>query len=172
MKILVTGPESSGKSTLSRALAWCLDGLYVAEQARQYLHERHGAYTEADLPLIWSVQRAAEDRATAEGTSYVICDTGPEVIQIWSLVKFGQVPTPVTEAVRERLYDLTFLCAPDLPWQADPLRESPDLATRQSLFQRYERLLPEALIIRGEERVSQALRALSEHSLNPRTRPS
>jgi nicotinamide riboside kinase len=52
MTILVTGPESSGKTTLALNLAWALDGVYVAEAARDYLEERKGDYNEADLPEI------------------------------------------------------------------------------------------------------------------------
>ncbi|PPK86253.1 nicotinamide riboside kinase [Neolewinella xylanilytica] len=161
MKVLITGPESSGKSSLSRSLAWCLDGIFVAEQAREYLHGLDREYTFPDLAAIWSAQLNTETQAERSGASTLICDTGPEVIYIWSLVKFGRVAPAVEDAMRSRCYDLTLLCTPDLPWEADALREAPDANDRWALFERYRTLLPHAIIIRGDDRIRQALQAVS-----------
>ena len=158
LTIRVTGPESSGKTTLARRLAWCLDGIYVAEAARSYLHAREGKYAAGDLPAIWEAQRRLEDAARAQSASYVICDTGPEVVYVWAEVKYGHVARSVQDAVASRQYDLTLLCAPDLPWAPDPLRETPDRGQRWELFERYRSLLPGATIITGRARVAQALR--------------
>ena len=159
--ILVTGPESSGKTTLSRQLAWALDGLFVAEAARDYLELRGGDYVEADLLQIWQQQAEAEDTARASSASFVVCDTGPEVIRVWAEVKYGRCPSEVLQACTERAYDLTLLCAPDLPWEPDPLREAPDPAQREALFTRYRELLPEAVIIQGENRLEEAIRVVT-----------
>ena len=167
MIVRVTGPESSGKTTLARALAWCLDGLYVEEQARAYLHGIDRPYTSDDLPRIWAAQAAAEDRARQSGASLVICDTGPEAIQVWLEVKYGHCARDVELASRHRLYDLTFLCAPDLPWAYDPLREHPDPAARWELFEQYRKLLPGAVVIRGANRSGQALDAVLRSSRCP-----
>ena len=157
--ILVTGPESSGKTTLSRQLAWALDGLFVAEAARDYLEQQGGTYEAEDLPLIWQQQAKAEDAARASSASFVVCDTGPEVIRVWAEVKFGTCPPEVLRACEVRRYDLVLLCAPDLAWEPDPLRESPDLTQRGALFDRYQELLPKAVIIRGEHRLEEAFKA-------------
>ena len=158
MKVLVTGPESTGKSTLARTLAWVLDGYYVAEQARPYLHALQRHYGAHDLPLILQRQLAAERQGLDSGASYVICDTGPEVIDIWSRVKYG-VPCPGAKEVGA-VYDVTLLCAPDLPWRRDTLREHPEPAARQELFQLYRSRLPYATIISGSDRIRQALTAI------------
>lgn len=157
MKVLITGPESSGKSYLARHLAWCLDGIFVAEQARAYLNAREGRYTAEDLPLMWEAQRKAEDEAVASGASYVICDTGPEVIQVWSQVKYGAVDPSVLEATRSRHYDTVLLCMPDLPWEPDPLREAPNFEDRMMLFGHYRTLFPKAYVVNGQDRVRQSL---------------
>jgi len=159
LKILITGPESSGKSFLARALAWALDGRYVAEEARAYLNALDREYHAADLPRIWQLQHRAETIAVATGASFVVCDTGPEVIKIWAEVKYGNCPTVVEDAFRASAYDLVFLCSPDLPWQPDPLREAPDEDARQSLFHRYSALLPDAIVVSGPDRVAAALAA-------------
>jgi nicotinamide riboside kinase len=163
LKVLITGPESSGKSYLARHLAWCLDGIFVAEQARAYLNARGGHYTNNDLPLIWEAQRRAEEEAIATGASIIICDTGPEVIQIWSEVKYGSVNATVLDAVYSRQYDLQLLCKPDIPWYPDPLRETPDDNDRRRLYDRYSILLPAAVIIEGTDRVAQAMTSVERH---------
>lgn len=163
MKVLVTGPESSGKSTLARGLAWALDGYYVEEQARRYLHELARDYRVHDLPCILQQQLAAERRGLESGASYLICDTGPEVIDIWSRVRYG-IPCPDLQAAEANAaYDLTLLCAPDLPWRYDVLREHPDPTARQELFQRYRNRLPHATVISGSDRIGQALAAICRH---------
>ena len=162
MTLLLTGPESSGKSTLARELAWALDGIYVAEAARDYLGARGGKYTEADLPEIWTRQKEAEDAARASSASFVLCDTGPEVIRVWAEVKFGRCPASVREATQHRRYDLILLCRPDLPWAPDPLREAPDRGVREELFERYRAVLAGGKVVEisGTARLNQALRAV------------
>lgn len=157
MTILVTGPESSGKTTLAKALAEELNGTYVAEVAREYLLARGGNYSANDLPAIWAQQKAAEDASRGSSAAFIVCDTGPEVVRIWSEVKYGFCPKSVLVDSLEREYDLTLLCYPDLPWEADPLREAPDKADRLDLFERYQKLLPQAEIIKGKDRLSRAL---------------
>ena len=172
MTVRVTGPESSGKTTLARGLAWCLDGWFVAEQARPYLAKLDGPYQEADLLKIWEAQLRAEQYALSSGASFIICDTGPEVIRIWSEVRYGRCAASVRRACEEVKYDLTLLCTPDLPWTYDPLREHPDVAARWALFARYQRMLPKAVEVRGSNRIAQALCALTDRTSSvPRPLP-
>ncbi|WP_420460670.1 AAA family ATPase [Neolewinella sp.] len=162
MTIRITGPESSGKTTLAQALAWSLDGWLVAEQARPYLAELGRPYQEHDLPLIWEAQQRAEYTARSSGASFIICDTGPEVIRIWSKVKYGRCAASVLSACKVVPYDLTLLCAPDLPWTYDPMREHPEGGARWGLFARYRELLPNAGVVRAEYRIEQAVTYVNE----------
>ncbi len=159
MTILITGPESSGKTTLARNVAWALDGYFVAEAARDYLNERAGEYTLTDLPIIWAKQQEAEAAARATSASFILCDTGPEVIRVWAEVKFGTCPAEILRATSHSAYDLILLCTPDLPWVPDPLRETPAPEQRQHLFERYRELLPaeKTQVISGTARLAAAL---------------
>lgn len=120
---------------------------------------RSGHYTINDLPLIWEKQLKAENIARASGASFVVCDTGPEVIKIWEEVKFGISSPIVNKGFQERQYDLTLLCFPDIPWVPDPLREAPEARARKDLLMRYKSLLMgrEYFKIQGKGRLAQAI---------------
>ena len=136
-RILILGPESTGKSTLTEALASHYSEPWVPEVAREYLEQLGRPYDYADLALIGKAQMALEDRLAAEASRYLFCDTDLRVIQVWSQHRFGKIDSWVGEELERRTYDLILLCAPDLPWQADPLREHPDLEIREHLFEQY-----------------------------------
>ncbi len=134
--------------------------MFVPEQARRYLTELGRPYRESDLLLIWELQRRAEEAAEVGTNNLIFCDTGPEVIRIWSEVKYGQCDSVIRRASETRHYDLTLLCYPDIEWVPDPLREAPELKDRLDLFGRYRELLPNAHVIRGTDRMGSALSAL------------
>ncbi len=161
--VLVTGPESSGKTTLARQLAWALDGRYVPEVARDYLTARGGQYGPEDLPKIWQAQAIAITEAITSGASFIVCDTGPEVISIWEEVKYGATSPAVMRGFEQQQFHLTLLCRPDLPWEPDPLREAPDPASRAKLFARYQELLADRNYaeIGGPGRLAQAIRLVT-----------
>lgn len=163
IRIAITGPESSGKSALTRALAAHLDAPWCDEYARTYLQATHGHYTEEDLIEIARGQIALEEAALARAENHVVFDTDMLVLKIWALFRFGRVPLEIERAQSERPYDLRLLCTPDLPWAPDPFRESPDQAERNLLFSIYEkhlqdRMAPYAIISgTGEQRAQLAI---------------
>lgn len=134
VKIVITGPESTGKTTLARELAKYHEVPWVQEYAREYLEERGGSYTQEDLLHIARGQVASED-ALAMGTPLLICDTSLEVIKIWSEYRFGHCHPWILEQLHMRKPTLYLLCQPDLPWEFDPLRENP--LDRQGLYELY-----------------------------------
>ena len=157
--VLITGPESSGKSTLARGLAAAFSGVYVAEFAREYLGSRGGIYEQADLDAILEGQLAAQRTGVRSGEGLIVCDTGPEVLYVWSMEKYGYVSPCIEQALITTSYDATILCYPDLDWEPDPLREHAADEDRLRLFATYERLTlsrPNRLIIKGNERLMSA----------------
>ncbi len=167
-RIRITGPEATGKSTLAEALARHFGCPWVPEYARTYLRSLDRPYGEADLVEILAGQEEMEDRAAETACRNLVCDTGPEVIWVWSRFKYGRVAPRIEEAVRRRTYDLTLLLDVDLPWTPDPMRENPSLSERRALFLMYEDLLRRTdqtfAVVSGREeaRFERALEAVLE----------
>ena len=139
-RILILGPESTGKSTLAEKLAEHYSEPWVPEVAREYLEQLDRPYGYDDLLQIGRQQMQLEDEMAAGAKNHLFCDTDLRVIQVWSQHRFGKVDPWVLEEITRRTYDLILLCAPDLPWQEDPLREHPELEMRQQFFDVYQQL--------------------------------
>ena len=139
-RILILGPESTGKSTLAEKLAEHYSEPWVPEVAREYLEQLDRPYGYDDLLQIGRQQMQLEDEMAAGAKNHLFCDTDLRVIQVWSQHRFGKVDPWVLEEITRRTYDLILLCAPDLPWQEDPLREHPELEMRQQFFDVYLQL--------------------------------
>ena len=139
-RILILGPESTGKSTLAEKLAKQFAEPWVPEVAREYLEKLDRTYAYEDLLQIGKKQMQLEDELAMQAQHFLFCDTDLRVIQVWSQHHYGKVDPWVLEEIARRTYDLILLCAPDLPWQADPLREHPELEMRQQFFEVYKQL--------------------------------
>ena len=141
-KIIILGPESTGKSTLCAQLADYYKTCWCPEFAREYLQQTKGKYTYDDLLNIARGQLELEDTMLTEARNglYFI-DTDMYVMKVWCEVAFEQCHTWILKQIAQRQYDLFFLCNTDLPWAKDELREYPDLATRKRLFTMYRDLL-------------------------------
>lgn len=134
-KIILTGPESSGKTTLARQLAHHFECGWVSEYARTYLNDLDRSYSQADLYQIALGQYQLEQEFASLNPPFLICDTSFLVLKIWSLYKYGDCHPFILQQVEQSTQDLYFLCAPDIPWEADPLRENPN--NRQELYDIY-----------------------------------
>lgn len=149
LRVALTGPESTGKTTLSQQLAAHYGTVWVPEYARQYLDERGISldYTLADVENIARGQLAAEDATVAEaearGMPVVFCDTELLVIKVWTEHAFGECPDWVRAEMERRRYDLILLLGTDIPWEPDPRREHPHL--RQHFYELYRRELTDQL---------------------------
>ncbi len=163
MKIGIIGPESTAKSTLSQQLAEHFDGVYVPEYARTYIESLNHPYTYADVEAIAHKQI---DELRRSDATWLFYDTELIITKVWFEHKYHRCPDFLLEALAVNPIDFYLLCAPDLPFEPDPLRENPHIRTY--LFDWYERELqaqgkPYA-IIRGEgqARLQCAIRAVAE----------
>jgi NadR type nicotinamide-nucleotide adenylyltransferase len=141
-KMVVIGPESTGKSTLCEQLADHYKTEWVPEFARNYLLEIRRPYTYEDLLYIAEEQVEQEDRICASTKSpLVFIDTDMYVMKVWCEYVFKKCHRFILDQIARRKYDGYLLCNTDLPWVADELREYPDLESRERLFHMYKDLM-------------------------------
>lgn len=138
-KIVVIGPESTGKSTLCKQLAAHYETAWCPEYARYYLEENGMNYTYEDLSKIAIGQLTLDEniQEDADNGLYFV-DTDMYVMKVWYEVVFQHCPTWILKKLAQAKCDLYLLCNTDLPWVADNLREYPDLSMRQQLFKMYK----------------------------------
>ena len=172
-KIVIIGRESTGKSTLSKALADHYHTLWCPEYARAYLLKNGTHYSASDLLTIAKGQLELEDEYTRKvqeenNSSVLFVDTDMYVMKVWSEYVFGTCDFFILDTIIKRKYDGYLLCNIDLPWVKDELREYPDEKPRQELFAIYKDLLinqpvPWALISGTDaERTAAAIRATDQ----------
>lgn len=191
-KIVVVGPESTGKSTLCEQLAQHYGMQWCPEFAREYLLTHGKEYSFDDLLTIAKGQLAMEDEYTALVKSqwsmvndrtwvnpqslltkphspFLFIDTDMYVMKVWGEYVFGKSHQFVLDQIVQREYDLYLLCKYDLPWVKDELREYPDEKNRIELYHIYKDLLINQRVpwveISGdeEERLITAIDAVEEY---------
>ena len=152
-KIVVIGPESTGKSTLCEQLAKRYKTWWCPEYAREYLLKHGKKYNYDDLLSIAKGQIALEDEYINQAISSrphspltthhspLFIDTDQYVMKVWCEFVFGKCHRYITGEIKIRKYDLYLLCNTDLPWVKDKLREYPDPETRQKLYDIYKNIM-------------------------------
>ena len=142
-KIVIIGPESTGKSTLCQQLAEHYHTTWCPEYAREYLLKHGMNYTYDDLLTIAKGQIKLEEKTIQSVSSgpklttqypLVFIDTDMYVMKVWCEFVFGKSHPFILAEIRKRKYDLYLLCSVDLPWVKDELREYPDVERRQKLY--------------------------------------
>ena len=151
IKVVVIGPESTGKSTLCELLAIHYNTQWCPEYAREYLLKHGMNYTYDDLLYVAKQQLALEDKYTqstvGSGQSAVneppllFIDTDMYVMKVWCEFVFDKCHKWILEQIVNRSYDLYLLCNIDLPWIKDELREYPDEAPRKRLYRIYKDIM-------------------------------
>lgn len=134
-RIAIVGPECTGKTSLSVALADHYQTKWVPEYAREYLDQLDREYTQDDLLTIAKGQLLSEDSLAAHSKNILICDTNVIVVKVWSEFKYGNCDPQILELLNSRFYDLHLLTQIDIPWENDPQREHP--FEREKLFAIY-----------------------------------
>jgi nicotinamide riboside kinase len=158
LKIIVTGPESSGKTTLCKALSEHFKISFSKEFAREYLSTINREYKEEDLLEIAKGQLQSE-------TNSQLLDTDLITIKIWSEYKYGRCDKWILDQIEQKRSKKRFylLCKPDIPWEADVLRENP--ITRDEIFKVYKRELEKLkldfFIIDGKNRLEDSISKIS-----------
>jgi len=139
IKIVVTGAESTGKTTLAKSLAQYFNCPLRIEYSRVYLETMNGAYEQSDILHIARQQFQLEQKIIKIKPSLLICDTDNLVLKIWSEFKYGICDPWINGKIETTEVDLYILPHYDIPYEPDPLREHPD--QRHILFQLYHDML-------------------------------
>lgn len=127
IKIAIVGPESTGKSTLSAALAKHFQTVWVPEYARYYCEGLTEACTLQDeLNMFYGQVALEKSMEVVAKNNLLICDTTFLTVKIWSDYQLGETPKIVLDAIESQTYDHYLLLKNDIPWEEDPLRDFKD----------------------------------------------
>lgn len=163
-RVVLTGPESTGKSVLAERLARHFDTVSVEEYGRTYC-EKHGMdLTPLDFAHIAGGQLLLEDEAARRAKAILFCDTDLLVTQVWAEIFFNYCPPWIRWASHQRKYDLFLLLKPDIPWVNDGTRAFEEVREAQWKRLREElesRNMPYVEISGNfDERMAQAVKAV------------
>ena len=165
-KIIVTGPESSGKTTLCKALAKHFNIPFTNEFARKYIDTLDRTYTQTDLLKIAKGQLQSEaPKPKTKNQKLSIHDTDLITIKIWSQHKYNKYDNWILEQIENQKSENRFylLCKPDILWEHDPQRESP--GNRDKLFTIYKKELGKLgynyFIVKGKNRIEKSISKIS-----------
>jgi HTH-type transcriptional regulator, transcriptional repressor of NAD biosynthesis genes len=162
--IVLSGPESCGKTTLTKALATHYGEGYSLEYAREYLKNRPAEHTLNDIKEIGVGQRAYINVNCLKAKKVALADTDESVLMIWALFVYSQRIMTIEDNFDTYIPDLYLLLSPDIPWEYDPLRSNAN--NRDEIFELYEDLYKNNdrpyLVIKGshEDRLKQAINAI------------
>jgi NadR type nicotinamide-nucleotide adenylyltransferase len=135
-RIAITGPESTGKTSLTTQLAGLYDTVYVPEYARQYLDDNGVKYTYDDVLKMALGQIELERQMHEKANEILFADTEMIVYKIWLEFYGWEVPKWMTDHIHKNKFDLYLLMDIDLPWVADGQRANPN--DRDVIFHRFE----------------------------------
>lgn len=150
--IVLTGPESTGKTTLTKKLSSFFKAQYYPEFARDYIENLNREYTFNDVVII--AKQQIEIFKKQNENKCIFYDTGLIITKIWFREVYGKVPSFINIAINNIKIDLYLLCYPDIKWVSDNVRENGG-SKRLKLFNIYKTELDnygfKYLIIKGEK---------------------
>ncbi len=171
IKIVLFGPESTGKTTLSNQLARHYHTVWAPEFAREYLQDKWNNERKtceaSDLIPIAKGQMKLENTLAKKADKILICDTDLLETKVYSEEYYGGFVDPfLDKAANENTYDLYLLTYIDTPWEEDDLRDRPEL--RKEMFNAFEKALKTHnrpyILLKGdkETRLKKAIAAIDK----------
>ncbi len=159
IRVVLFGPESTGKTTLSEQLARYYETVWVPEYAREYLQDKWNNERKtceaSDLLPIAAGQMLLENKLAKKATDILICDTDLLETKVYSEAYYLGYCDPILEKhALENKYDLYFLTYIDVPWEKDDLRDKPKereqmFAYFKNTLEKYERNF---VILKGDKK--------------------
>ena len=158
-KVVLFGPESTGKTTLSEQLARHYHTVWVPEYAREYLQKKWNDERKTcephDLLPIAEGQMRLENELTNKATGVLICDTDLLETKVYSEAYYvGECDPLLEKYALQNTYDLYLLTYIDIPWVGDDLRDKPD--EREEMFAYFKETLERHhrnfIILKGDKK--------------------
>lgn len=172
LRIAIIGPESTGKTALAKSLAEHFNAPWVPEYAREYVEKLTNPYTYEDVCNIARKQIEQEiafEQLTCSNEKYVFFDTDLIITKVWFSYCFQKIPDFLTKRLSCNFFNIYLLCAPDLPWEPDPVREHGN--DREYFFNLYKEEIEQTgkpyVIVTGtgNQRILNAITAIQNQSL-------
>jgi len=158
--VVLTGPESTGKSTLAKELGVHFKSPWIAEYARDYVAALDRPYTYEDVEKIALEQKRSYEAAIESNDDLVIFDTFLIITKVWFMELYQKLPDWFEDFIKSVEIDMHIMCYPDIKWVKDEVRENEH--QRKYLFERYKKELEnykftfETISGEGEARFLQA----------------
>ena len=169
IRIVITGPESTGKTALAQKLAEAYDTVWMPEFARTYVEKLGRPYDYDDVVVIARHQIEQEERLALQGNLQILfLDTWLILTKVWFDLVFEECPEWLIEKIKSSRVDLFLVCSTDIEWVADSVRENGG-ARREELLKTYCQEIKsfgfnyELVSGLGEARLANALIALKKH---------
>lgn len=138
VKVILTGAESTGKTTLCRQLAKHFNASFIIEYARKYIDNLNREYARKDLIKIAKGQLQLENRYNRE--HLLFCDTDLITLKIWSNYKYQKCDQFILNQLKKQKKEkrVYLLCEPDIDWKNDNQREHPTKREKITLLYKKE----------------------------------
>ena len=137
VRIVITGPESTGKTNISDYLAKKFDATWIPEYARFYMYSLRNQYDYSDIVKIAKKQIEDYHKYSDKGSGLIIFDTWLIITKIWFEEVFHKFPDWLDSSIETLKIDFYLICKPDIPWEPDMVRENGG-DKREYLFDRYK----------------------------------
>ncbi len=171
IKVVLFGPESTGKTTLAEALAKHYNTHWVPEYMREYLQQKWDVKkqkcTPDDLMPIALGQMNSENKLAKDAKNILFCDTDLLELKVYSEIYYeGFCPPEIAKAALQNVYNFYILMYIDTIWEKDDLRDMPE--EREALFSIFEKSLIKAkrpyVILKGnkESRIKEAVQLVDD----------
>jgi NadR type nicotinamide-nucleotide adenylyltransferase len=164
IRIVITGPECTGKTTLASRLAEYFGTVFIAEYAREYVENLGRQYCYRDVMHI-AEKQLEQVKSSYGDNKIVIFDTWLIITKIWFEVVYGRYPLWIDDELNKGIIDLWLICSTDIPWFSDGVRENGG-EKREELFNMYlselKKIKGRYAIIEGtgDQRFFNALKAI------------
>ncbi|MEN8121796.1 MAG: ATP-binding protein [Bacteroidota bacterium] len=168
-RIIISGPESTGKSNLAKQLADYYNTVFLPEYARTYIENLNRSYNYYDLVKIAKMQIKLEKEFVKKAHGFLFIDTGLIITKIWFQEVYNKYPDWLDVVIVNSLPDLYLVCNCDLPWENDPVRENGSNERRKYLMNRYIQEIEsygiKYYIIsgQGKKRLQKAINYINDH---------